>query len=196
MLNRIFGLVTMAGQLIKDNNLIDLENADYNKLATITEKAINFSERAKLPLSDCIIKKVEEMNNGFLLVKDHGTDDYVRGIIAGIEIGNAVENRQLIEEAETEWDARCFDGVEETVTLYKAMINNAKRRKQYRDMGMITVQELTRKMLKLMDDGMKDKYVIQYNRNFTKLTGNTASVIGEINNMPNGIEKDDLIMIS
>ena len=83
--------------------------------------------------------------------------------------------------------------------IYSALLLNAKDRQHYKDMGMITLQELTRKCLAMMDEGNKDKFVIVENgRGFSICKGfeNSNDEIASRIGTENGMHPRDLVMLA
>lgn len=192
-----FNSATVIGSLIKNR----IFNADWRldkEIATIAEKAVSFYKIIKSKtIEECLDIKIKEMENGYLLAKEHGFDDFTRGIIAGKKIGVYTENADKLDEVETTWSANynTYMNADYKDEVYLAIISDVNKKHLYKDNGYITVQELTKKLLSMMDEGYKDKYVVLNNTSLEKVKGCYSLEIANETNVQNGIDKNDLIMI-
>ena len=194
-----FNSATVIGVLIKDR----IFNAEWKldkEIATIAEKAVSFYKIIKCKtIEECLDIKIREMENGYLLAREHGFDDFTRGIIAGTKIGSYVvnSNNEKLDEIETIWSANYnnYINADYKEDVYLSIISDVTKKHLYKDNGYITVQELTKKLLSMMDEGYKDKYVVLNNINVDKVNGNYSTEIADEVQLSDGLNKDDLIMI-
>ncbi len=199
MRTSIYNLSTLIGNMIKDRIFLATWDVD-KEIATIAEKAMKYSDKTGKPLNECVSSMIDAMEKGYIIPKVHDYDDYTRGIIAGKKLGSVINDTTgdaPFDEVEAIWSARYNDymNAENKNELYVAIINNVKRKYEYKRMGLITIQELTKKLLNLMDEGYKDKYIVLNNTNFTGFKGEATTEIAPECNIPNTVNKDDLIMV-
>lgn len=165
-MNENFRVATIIGKKFKESAR-ELTHEDWKfekEYATITEKAIAFSSRSGKTLDETISIKVNEMKNGLILAKDHEFDDYARGFLAGWFLESDIldaNTESILDEVEDIWDKKWFDVDVNKKDLYAEIIIAVKKKNKYKNMGMITLQELTRRCLAAMENGLGDKYVIK-----------------------------------
>ena len=165
-MNENFERATIIGKMFKESAR-DLTNEGWKiekEYATITEKAIAFTCRSGKTLYETATIKANEMKNGLILAKDHEFDNYARGFLAGWFLESDVNDantESILNEVEDIWDKKWFDVDVNKEDLYAEIIIAVKKKNKYRNMGMITLQELTRRCLAAMENGLGDKYVIK-----------------------------------
>lgn len=194
-----FNSATVIGSLIK-NRIFNATWKLDKEIATIAEKTVTFYKIVKTKtLEECLEIKITEMENGYLLPREHGFDDFTRGIIAGKKMGSYAvnDNASKLDEIETAWSANYnvnmnSDNKEE---IYLGFISNVIKKYLYKDKGYITIQDLTKKLLEMMDEGYKDKYVVLNNTSLEKVKGCYSVEIANEVNLAEGLDKNDLIMI-
>ena len=194
-----FNSATVIGNLIK-NRIFNAEWRLDKEIATIAEKAVSFYKIIKCKtIEECLDIKISEMENGYLLPREHGFDDFTRGIIAGKKMGSYAvnDNAHKLDEIETAWSANYNNNMnaDNKEEIYLEIISNVTKKHIYKDNGYITVQELTKKLLSMMDEGYKDKYVVLNNTSLEKVKGCYSIEIANEINIQNGIDKNDLIMV-
>ena len=197
MTSNEYRLATIVGKYFKDNDTEDIREWTYEKeMATIAEKAIKFSERSKKPLEECIDIKIDEMKKGYILVKNHDMDDYTRGIISGYLVGVYEGNEDILYNVELKW--RAIQGtvdISSPMLAYYDFISDYSKKRAYHNKGLITVQELTKICLNLMDNGMSEKFIVMNNNGYKFLGASTVDIDDSIDFDDNELKKNDLIMM-
>ena len=209
MVNETLKISAIVGKVFSEEiDSQELNNFEYNKeLATIAEKAIIYSSRSKKPINECVKIKSDEMKNGFLLSKEHGMDDYTRGFIVGYILKSLFDDEvetmfNILDEIENDWDMSWSEKDGSQMNNYIELIKLHHRKITYKQLGLITVQDLTRKCLEMVNCGFKDKYLV-----FDKSTQGNDIIKGVFNNnfvdietanlnLDNGINKHDIILLS
>ena len=199
MRTSIYNLSTIIGNMIKDRIFLATWSVD-KEIATIAEKAMKYSDKTGKPLNECVSSMIDAMEKGYIIPKEHDYDDYTRGIIAGKKLGSVINEtigEAPFDEVETIWSAKYneYMDAENKDELYIAIINNVNRKYLYKRMGLITVQDMTRKLLKMMEEGKGDKYVILDSNEYHQFKCELSDDLSEMN-VPNGINKADLVKIS
>lgn len=208
-MNDNFAIATMVGKYFKQHPTMTMENwVSEKEYATIAEKAITFSKRSGKPLEETITTKWDELKNGLIMAKDHEFDDFARGFIAGWFIESDVSDastRSIFEEVEDFWSRKWFnlETTRQKEEMYCDAIITMKKKKAYKDMGMITLQELTRKCLALMEQGLGDKMVVAFPEREYILSGNVKvenedlrnSLFMSSENMRN-VNVDDIVVMT
>jgi hypothetical protein len=176
-----FKLATVVGKYFKQHANMTIESWKTEKeYATVAEKAIVFSARSGKELNETITIKWDELKNGLILAKEHGFDDFTRGFVAGWNLENDTSDEataNLLDEVEHIWESKWFDTdeVNAKIEVYWNVIMAIKKKHMYKSMGMITVQELTRKCLSLMENGFGDKMVVTYPEHEYILSGDAIT---------------------
>ena len=176
-----YKLATVVGKYIKQHTNMTIESWKTEKeYATVAEKAIAFSTRSGKELNETITIKWDELKNGLILAKEHGFDDFTRGFVAGWNLENDTTDEataNLLDEVEHIWESKWFDTDDVNVKIedYWNVIMAIKKKHMYKNMGMITVQELTRKCLSLMENGFGDKMVVTFPEHEYILSGNAQT---------------------
>ena len=187
-MNDNFAIATMVGNYFKQHPTMTMENWITEKeYATIAEKAINFSKKSGKPLEETITTKWDELKKGLIMAKNHDFDEYTRGFIAGWFLEKDISDvttRNIFEEVEKFWETKWFnlETNKEKEEMYCNAIIAKKKYREYKDKGMITLQELTRKCLALMEQGLGDKMVAIFPDKEYILSGNVKVESEEIRN--------------
>ena len=208
MVNDIVRLSAMVGYIFADEiDSVSYSELLYNKeLATISEKAIKYSERSKRPLNECVAMKASEMKDGLILAKEHNMDDYTRGFIVGYILKSVFDesisiHSDLLDKIESEWDNSWFEKDGSQMNNYIELIRLNYRQVKYRRMGLITVQDLTRKCLELVNSGLKDKYIV-FNKDRVDdivrgiFNSNYADILNSDIVIEDSVDKHDIILLS
>lgn len=201
-----YKVATAVGRLFKTENSIQtVEGWNCDKeYATIAEKAMNFSQRSGKNLNETVKTKRDELNNGMILAKEHNFDDFTRGFIAGWFLGADVTEtgiEELLKEVEDFWSKKWFsvETTKQKEEMYSDVIITMKKKKAYKDKGMITLQELTRKCLQAMENGLGDKYIITPRINDDLIVkGNIITDKDDINRnyyRPSSVDLEDVIVM-
>lgn len=204
-MNDNYKIATSVGKYFKNHPTMTVEGWNNTKeYATIAEKAMIFSQRSGKPLEETITTKWKELKEGLILAKNHEVDDFTRGFSAGWFFGSDTTDAgttALLEEVEKIWDTKWFDtdDANQKTDDYVNIIIAMKKKKTYRDMGLITVQDLTRICLKAMENGIGDKFILRVNSNVNSiLFGNIMTEkeqLEEVNVVPTGVDINDVVAI-
>lgn len=204
-MNDNYKIATAVGKYFKNHPTMTVEGwSNTKEYATIAEKAMIFSQRSGKPLEETITTKWKELKEGLILAKNHDVDDFTRGFSAGWFLGNDTtdaDTTALLEEVEKIWDSRWFDtdDANQKTDDYVNIIITMKKKKEYRDMGLITVQDLTRICLKAMENGIGDKFILKCNSHISNIfLGEIRSEkewIEQANIAPTGVDVNDVIAI-
>lgn len=197
MISKEYEYATMVGKYFKNHDSSDISTWTYEKeMATVAEKAIKFSERSKKPLDECIEIKVDEMKKGYILVKNHDMDDFTRGIIGGYLVGEYVGNEDILYNVELRWSAiEVNNNNESPMLVYYDLIGDFSRIRIYHNKGLITVQELTKICLNLMDSGMSEKFIVMNNNGYKFQGASTVDIDDSVEFDDSELKKKDLIMM-
>jgi len=204
-MNDKYKIATTVGKYFKNHPTMTVEGwSNTKEYATIAEKAMIFSQRSGKPLEETITTKWKELKEGLILAKNHDVDDFTRGFSAGWFLGNDTTDENttaLLEEVEKIWDTKWFDTDDANTKTddYVNIIITMKKKKAYRDMGLITIQDLTRICLKAMENGIGDKFILKCNSSINNIfLGEIRSEkewIEEVNVVPTGVDINDVVAI-
>ena len=209
MVNDTLKLSALVGRIFAE----EIDSEAYNgmvydkELATITEKAIVYSQRSKKPMNECVYTKTDEMKKGLLFAKEHGMDDYTRGFIIGYILKSVFDNSidtmfDVLDGIENDWDMTWNEKEGSQINNFVELVKMHYRKLTYKQIGLITVQDLTRICLEMVNNGFKDKYLV-----FDKSTQGNDIIKGVFNNnfvdietanlnLDNRINKHDIILLS
>ncbi len=189
-MNDNYAYALRTGKFFKDyTNYTQADWKTNKEYATIAEKAMTFSKRSGKSLEETIVIKWNEIRNGLIMAKDHDFDEFTRGFMAGWLLEKDTTDTPTVatlEDVERIWETKWFNYTNTTLSTkeeeYAKVIYEVQKKRKYKDMGMITLQELTKKCLALMEQGLGDKMVVTFPEKEYILSGKVTVETEELRN--------------